>query len=230
MITRDAVLQGLLALFEEPRYLEIGVSKGVTFHRIAARRKVAVDPVFRFDVEAARRRNPGAVYHQVGSDTYFGTIIAPDEQFDVINLDGLHTAEQTLRDLLNALPYLQPKGIIVLDDVKPNSHLAAIRDHRHFDRVRRYVGSKDRSWMGDVYKVVFFIDSFLQQFSWRTVAENHGQAVVWRKRRPEVPERRISAVGSKSFEDFVIEAAVLREAGYRDIVDEIRGDLALGET
>jgi hypothetical protein len=226
MITRDAVLQGLLALYAAPRYLEIGVSKGLTFHRIEARRKVAVDPTFRFDVEAARRENPEAVYHEVASDAYFGTIIAPDERFDVIYLDGLHTAEQTLRDLLNALPYLQPKGIIVLDDVKPNSHLAAIADHRHFDRIRRYIGGTDRSWMGDVYKVVFFIDSFLQQLSWRTVAENHGQAVVWRKRRPQVPERHISAVGSKSFEDFVIEASVLREGRYRDIVEEIRGDLA----
>jgi hypothetical protein len=97
MPTRDAVLQGLLALFAAPSYLEIGVSKGVTFHRIQARRKVAVDPRFRFDVAAARKENPSASYHEVPSDVYFGTIVDPGERFDVIYLDGLHTAEQTLR-------------------------------------------------------------------------------------------------------------------------------------
>jgi hypothetical protein len=76
--------------------------------------------------------------------------------------------------------------------------------------------------MGDVYKVVYFIDTFLQQLSWRTVAENHGQAVVWRARRPRVPERRIEVVGTKSFDDLTLEPAVLRRAPYEEILAEIR--------
>jgi Methyltransferase domain len=226
MMTRDAVLQGLLALFAAPRYLEIGVSQGATFHSVAAPRKVAVDPVFHFDVEAARRENPDAAYHDVTSDTYFGTIVDPAERFDVIYLDGLHTAEQTLRDLLNALAFLEPGGLIVIDDVRPTTHLAAIPDRRRFAQVREYLGSRSKTWMGDVYKVVFFVDSFLQQLTWRTVAENHGQAVVWRRRRPQVTQRPIAAVGAMSFEDFVPEAAVLRPASYAEIVAEIRADRA----
>jgi len=34
--------------------------------------------------------------------------------------------------------------------------------------------------MGDVYKVVFFVDAFLQQFRYATIQENHGQLVMWR--------------------------------------------------
>jgi hypothetical protein len=226
MLTRDAVLQGLLALFEAPSYLEVGVSKGVTFHRIRARRKVAVDPRFRFDVTAARKENPSASYHEVPSDAYFGTIVDPGERFDVINLDGLHTAEQTLRDLLNALFHLAPDGVIVIDDVKPSSHLAAIGDLARVAKLRKVLGSADGSWMGDVYKVVYFIDSFLQQLSWRTVAENHGQAVVWRARRPQAAGRTIAAVGAKSFDDLALEPAVLRRAPYQTILDEIRRDRA----
>jgi hypothetical protein len=227
MITRDAVLQGLLSLFAAPRYLEIGVSQGSTFHKVAARQKVAVDPEFRFDVEAARRANPSASYHQVTSDAYFGTIVDPAERFDVIYLDGLHTAEQTLRDLLNALHHLEPKGIIVIDDVRPPTALAAIGDRERFARVREFMASRSKTWMGDVYKVVVFIESFLQQLTWRTVAENHGQAVVWHQRRPQVPDRSIAAVGSMSFEDFVLEATMLRSAPYQEIVREARSDLAL---
>jgi hypothetical protein len=210
MMTRDAVLQGLLEFFEAPRYLEIGVYQGVTFHNVTAWRKVAVDPMFHFDVEAARRENPSATYHDVTSDAYFGSIADPSERFDLIYLDGLHTAEQTLRDLLNALTFLEPKGIIVIDDVKPSSHLASIADRRHFAKVREFIGSKSKTWMGDVYKVIFFVDTFLQQLSWRTVAENHGQAIIWHKRRPQVTERLIASVGSKSFENLVLGAPVLR--------------------
>lgn len=224
MVSRDAVLQGLLALFEAPRYLEIGVAHGTTFHRVQARRKVAVDPSFRFDVAAAREENPSAAYHEVRSDTYFGEIVGPDEQFDVINIDGMHTAEQALRDLLNALSCLAPGGLIVIDDVKPSSHLAAMPDPVRFMRVKKSLGSTERNWMGDVYRVVYFIDSFLQQLSWRTVAENHGQTILWRRRRPQVTERGIAAVAAKSFDDLMLEQAVLRPAPYQTILEEVRRD------
>jgi len=224
MMTRDAVLQGLLSLFDAPRYLEIGVNEGVTFHSVVAHRKVAVDPEFMFDVEVARSNNPSAEYHRVTSDEYFGAIVDPHERFDVVYLDGLHTAEQTLRDLLNALVFLEPNGIIVIDDVKPPSHLAAIPDHELFGQVRAFIGSRSKTWMGDVFRVVFFIDTFLQQFSYRTVAENHGQTVLWRKRRREVTGRTIAAAGAKSFEDLVLEFSVLRTAAFQEIVAMIRAD------
>jgi hypothetical protein len=221
-MTRHEVVQGLLALFEAPRYLEIGVAKGVTFHAVRAAEKVAVDPRFGFDVAEAARANPTARYFQVTSDHYFGRIVGTDERFDVIYLDGLHTAEQTLRDLLNALEFLKPDGIIVIDDVKPVTALAAIPDRATFARVRAYLGSREKAWMGDVYKVVWFIDTFLQQLSWRTVAENHGQAVVWRKRRGEVRPRTIQEVGLTSFEQFVADIDTLRIAPYAEIVAAVR--------
>lgn len=221
-LSRAAVVQGVLDLFPAPRYLEIGVSQGVTFHALKAATKVAVDPVFAFDVPEAERTNPNARYHQVPSDVYFGTIVDPAERFDVINVDGLHTAEQTLRDLLNALAFLAPDGIIVIDDVRPTHHVAAIRDQRRANAIRKFLNVEDRSWMGDVYKVMFFIDSFLQQLSWRTVAENHGQAVVWRHRRAEVPERLLTDVGAKSFDDFVAERGVLNRTPYAEILEAVR--------
>ena len=221
---RHEVVQGLLALFEAPRYLEIGVSRGGTFHAVRAAEKVAVDPRFRFDVAEAERANPAARYHQVTSDRYFGEIVDPDERFDLVYLDGLHTAEQTLRDLLNALSYLKPDGIVVIDDVKPVTALAAIPDRATFARVREYLGSPAKAWMGDVYKVVWFIETFLQQLSWRTVEENHGQAVVWRRRRGEVRPRTIQEVGQLSFERFVTEIATLRITPYAEILAAIRAE------
>ena len=224
MLMRHDVVQGILSLYEDPRYLEIGVSRGVTFHQVRAAAKVAVDPRFVFDVEAARAENREARYFEVTSDHYFGEIVAPDERFDVVYLDGLHTAEQTLRDLLNALSYLKPDGVIVIDDVKPVTALAAIPDRRTFRQVRAYLGSGAKAWMGDVYKVVWFIDTFLQQLSWRTVKENHGQAVVWQKRRSRVRPRTIQAVGLQSFEQFVTDIDTLRVTPFEEIVGTIRSE------
>ena len=100
---RYQVLQGLLALFEAPAYLEVGVDKGETFHGLRAGSKIAVDPTFSFDVDAARQQadNQNCRYFNVTSDQFFQTE-APVHRFDVIYIDGLHTFEQTLRDFLNA--------------------------------------------------------------------------------------------------------------------------------
>ena len=225
-VTRDEVLRELLSLYDEPHYLEIGVSKGVTFHRLPFKNKVAVDPVFDFDLEDARRKNPSAKYFQVTSDFYFGQIHTNGDKFDVINIDGLHTAEQTLRDLMSAIFCLKPDGIIVIDDVRPKNHLSALPDRAQFEKVGQFIGSKSQIWMGDVYKVIYFVDTFLQQMSWRTVEENHGQAILWRRPRASVTERRIEAVGLKRFEDLVMEMDVLKITPLESIMEQIRKDLS----
>ena len=55
--------------------------------------------------------------------------------------------------------------------------------------------------MGDVFRLVYFIDTFCQQLSFRVIENNHGQAVVWRQRRPEVTDRGLADVGAMTFTD-----------------------------
>jgi hypothetical protein len=225
-VGRAQVVRRLLAHYEHPRYLEVGVCEGRTFDRVDAPTKVAVDPEFRFDHES--RDEPGTTYHQVTSDEYFGRIVEPDARFDVIFLDGLHTVEQTLRDLLNALPHLQPQGVIVVDDVRPPTELAAIRDRQEFFDVRGAAGRDDeKAWMGDVYRLVWFIDTFCQQLTHRVIANNHGQAVVWRHRREQVTDRLLAEVGGLPFHALEREPEVLRAAPFGEIVRELRRDLGL---
>lgn len=51
---RSEVLQPLIDLSKRKRYLEIGVEGGITFQAICAEKKVAVDPIFRFDLPSER--------------------------------------------------------------------------------------------------------------------------------------------------------------------------------
>lgn len=223
MITRAEVVQGILSLFESPRYLEVGVNKGETFHKVSAHEKVAVDPKFLFDLDIARTQQGSATYHEVTSDEYFGSLVSSQERFDVIYLDGLHTSEQTLRDFINAMTFLRDDGIIIIDDVRPPSYVASIPDRRTFNRVREYVGSASKSWMGDVFRLVYFIETFAQQFSYRIVSDNHGQAIVWKSARRTVPRRTISEVGCKKFEDMVTEHTAFPLLPFEEILNSIKG-------
>ena len=226
-LPRHAVLRRLTKLYPRARYLEVGVNRGVTFDRVPAARKVAVDPVFAFDVEARRAETTGVEYHEVTSDQYFGTIAEPDQQFDVIYLDGLHVVEQTLRDLMNALHHLAPNGVIVIDDTRPPTYLASLPDRQNFFKVRTWLGVDHQAWMGDVYRLVYFIETFCPHLSYRTISDNHGQTVIWRTRRPTVPERGLREVAEITFEQLVLTEEALRLAPYGEIHAELRADLGL---
>jgi SAM-dependent methyltransferase len=227
LVNRAAVLSRLTNLYAGARYLEIGVAEGTTFFKVPAARKVAVDPEFRFDVAERRRVEPHADFHEVASDDYFASVVGPDEQFDVIYLDGLHVYEQTLRDLMNALHHLQPRGVVVVDDTHPPTHMAAINDLDHYVRMRDYLGSDDRRWMGDVFKLVWFVEAFMPHLTYRTIANNHGQTVLWRSRRADYPRRTLQQVAHLTFEQMVVEEDVLRLQAFGEIRRELRRDLGI---
>jgi hypothetical protein len=199
-VSSATVVQSLLGLFPDPSYLEIGIAHGVTFHGVQAPRKVAVDPYFAFTGRPDIPPGCTVEYHEMGSDDYFGGIVEDQDRFDVIFIDGLHTFEQTLRDLLNALDFLAWDGVIVIDDVRPTNYPASLPEMPDVHATRTMLNLEhDHSWMGDVYKLVFFIESFLQQFSFATIEDNLGQLVLWRQRRLQVEPRLVNAIAQLQF-------------------------------
>ena len=77
---------------------------------------------------------------------------------DVALLDGLHTYDQTLRDVLNTLPRLKPGGVIVIHDCNPATELAATPapSYEHLmERMPGWCGD----WNGDVWKVMVHLRS-----------------------------------------------------------------------
>lgn len=209
-VSRNQVVQGVLDLFDSPHYLEIGVNKGMTFNALNAQSKVAVDPKFLFDVEAVRAKVPGTSFHETTSDDYFGRIADPQTAFDVIYLDGLHTSEQTVRDLMNAFCFLKPDGVIVIDDVFPSSYVASLPDRNDTRVIRKATSDPLGAWMGDVYRLVFFVETFCQQFDYGTVNNNHGQLIMWRSPRRDVPERTLKDVAEKEYKDLFLEIGSFR--------------------
>lgn len=226
-VSRARVLQSLLDLFPSPRYLEVGIARGITFHKVTAATKTAVDPRFRFDVDEAKAANGNASYHQLTSDAFFATCPI-GQQFDVVYIDGLHTFEQTLRDLMNTLSHITAGSIIVIDDIFPSSFAASLPGRAEFEAVLLHTKEESRAWMGDVYKLVLFIDTFMQSWSFRCVADNHGQLVMWQAPRERVSERMVSDIGLAGYERAIVERESFSFAPFAEIIAEIRRSRAEG--
>jgi hypothetical protein len=156
-------------------YLEIGLGNGGTFDGVKASKKVGVDP---------HPWNPAVkALHGVQlttSDEYFSRNWSTGIKFDLILLDGLHTAEQTYRDFVNSLHYSHAATIWMIDDVIPNDVYSAIPDNAEAVRQRKAAtGSGDTSWHGDVFKAMWMIKSFHNNMIVRTFAGAQPQSLVY---------------------------------------------------
>jgi len=221
-VERNETVQGLIDLYDTPSYLEIGVNHGLTFNSVRAARKVAVDPKFNFDVKSASSLDNTASFYEVTSDVYFADHHQNDELFDVIFLDGLHTFDQTLRDLMNAVAFLKPGGAILIDDTVPASYAAALPDIDDFFRFRDAAQFVEHSWMGDVFRLVFFIRDYLPSYSYATILETHGQTVVWKQKRRLtrglLPVREVACL---EYAQAMIEDLSFKKTPFLDIVGQI---------
>mgnify|MGYP002621792861 FL=1 len=146
-------------------YLEIGVSRGQAFQRIAADIKIAVDPAFRLSARARERADAtGRVtyYFETTSDEFFEreAELLERHPIDVALIDGLHTYEQVVRDVENTVRYLKDDGIIFLHDCNPPFELAGRRAASYEEFIARQKGPLVIGlWNGDVWKAIVHLRS-----------------------------------------------------------------------
>jgi hypothetical protein len=216
---RADLVSELIDAFGFGKYLEVGVSSGTTFFSVRCKRKIAVDPFFQFDLADARIHEPNATFYQVTSDEFFALCSDDEAPFDIIFLDGLHTAEQILRDFLNAVRFLMPGGVIIIDDVRPSSYVSSLPDLSQSVALRSRLNIEDPSWMGDVYKIVPFIATFCQQFSFASPLEIPNSLVIWASARKAtaVPHMLIKEIAEFTFERTVLEPELYNAMEFADI-------------
>jgi hypothetical protein len=182
------------------RYLEIGLGNGGTFDGVKTNFKVGVDP-HPWNPEVCRLEN----VHLCTSDEYFRQHWRHELKYDVILLDGLHTAEQTYRDFVNSLHFSHAKTVWLIDDVVPNDVYSANPDPDEAIRQRKAAtGSGDCSWHGDVYKIVWMIRSFHPNMKLRTFWPNQPQALVYfGATAASEATTNLRTIGALSYEDSV---------------------------
>ena len=173
-------------------YLEIGVSRGVTFRRITADEKIAVDPAFKLSARSRRLADAKARathYFEATSDAFFASEAAFLEQrgIDVALIDGLHTYGQVVRDVENTLRYLRDDGVIVLHDCNPArasiaypaASFADFYAQNHWWNIL---------WSGDVWKAIVYLRSTRDDLRIAVLKCDFGVGVI----RKGLPESRLS--------------------------------------
>lgn len=102
--TRTDILNFLIDTFGYKRYLEIGVQDpGNNFDKIRAVEKFGVDPA-------------GNCKYAMTSDQFFSK---NKEKWDLVFVDGWHSAGQVRNDVNNALKVLEDNGTVVCHDSLP---------------------------------------------------------------------------------------------------------------
>jgi len=167
-LNRIEIAQRALDALNGGPYLEIGVNTGESFIPIRASRKWGVDPA---PVLSWKRRAKYSAFSALGikfekifsmtSDEFFATRsdLLRRHKIDVCFVDGLHTYEQSLRDVLNAAAYLKPGGIILLHDCSPSTELMALPAENIAAAGKRQERNWTGEWSGDVWKSIVHLRS-----------------------------------------------------------------------
>ena len=101
--SRTQIIQKIINQQKYKSYLEIGCDNDENFSKIIIDKKTGIDPI-----------KGGTL--RMTSDNFFEKNI---KNFDLIFLDGLHTYEQTIKDIDNSLRYLNINGVILIHDCLP---------------------------------------------------------------------------------------------------------------
>lgn len=149
-IKRTDLLNHLIEKHKLVTYLEIGVQNpNINFDLINTRYKIGVDPdpnahatFCKTSDEFFNIWEPVRTVDVTTKDSEKPEFLPSDQRFDLIFIDGLHTAEQVKKDFENALKILSPNGFIVLHDCNPEKE-----EHTIVPRP-----TERGHWNGDVWK------------------------------------------------------------------------------
>ena len=151
--SRIEIIKKIIIRENYKSYLEIGCDNDENFSQISIENKVGVDPL-----------RGGTL--RMTSDQFFTN---NKKNFDMIFLDGLHTYEQTIKDIDNSLKYLNEKGVIIIHDCLPKKIWNQI--------VPRIYGH----WNGDVWKAI--VHSRTYEFAdTYTCKADHGLGLIFKRK------------------------------------------------
>ncbi len=171
--SRTEIIQNIINKKNYEKYLEIGCDKDDNFSKIQAKIKIGVDP-----------QRGGTI--RMTSDEFFKK---NKENFDIIFLDGLHTYEQTIKDIQNSLNIISEKGVILIHDCLPKKIWNQI--------VPRVYGH----WNGDVWKAIVHSRTFDQADTYTIIAD-HGLGIIFKRQNRNLLNLKITNFKKLKYADY----------------------------
>ena len=171
--SRMEIIQKIINQNNFKKYLEIGCDQDENFSKIKVENKVGVDPLRGGTIRST-------------SDEFFKS---NNDKFDIIFLDGLHTYNQTIKDINNSLEHLNSNGIIIIHDCLPKKIWNQI--------VPRMYGH----WNGDVWKAI--VESrTLSDIDTYTCIADHGLGVIFKRKNRNLLNLKIKNFEKLKFSEY----------------------------
>jgi hypothetical protein len=163
MVTRTDIINKIITKYGFKSYLEIGVRvPSENFDKINVEFKESVDP------------NPkGNCNYIMTSDEFFEKHVG-DKKYDIVFVDGLHTAEQSYKDVHNVMKHLTEGGFIVMHDCDPPSEFH-IRPYEDYAKT-------GGQWNGDVFKAFITLKNELKDWSCFVIGEDWGCGILTKRK------------------------------------------------
>ena len=203
---RTDVIQKIIDKKKARNYLEIGVATGDNFFPIKAKNKTAVDPAFNFAKGVKNKWilknlcNFAAKYHETTSEEFFAGE-SNGKSYDVAFIDGMHTYEQTLRDVLNTLSRLNDNGVIVIHDCNPKTAAEAHPADSYKHAASLNLPGWSGGWSGDVWKTICFLRSQRKDLKIFVLNCDHGLGIVMKGSPDACLDLSSEQVDRMSYED-----------------------------
>lgn len=153
------------------KYLEIGAGDCFTFDKIKIDYKVGIDP----NVSSENIINKE-------SNVFFKE---NTEKFDIILVDGFHTATQVYKDIINSLKILNESGVIVCHNMLPTNENM---------QKTSYSGGE---WTGDCWKTFAYLKSARHDLDMFTIDIDYGVSLIKKGN-----QNKINISGELNYENF----------------------------
>lgn len=146
------------------KYLEIGYGMGHNFGLIICEEKIGCDPNIKNDFSAKN------IHVLKGTSDQLFEHMDKDLKFDIIFIDGDHTAQQVEKDILNAWDHIKIGGLILLHDVDP------------YTKEMQLVPRIQEQWTGDVWRAYCGFIQKYPQIETRYYPEKYGLGCIVKSR------------------------------------------------
>tara|TARA_Y100000768_G_scaffold360369_1_gene317546 strand:+ start:52 stop:732 length:681 start_codon:yes stop_codon:yes gene_type:complete len=171
--SRTDLIQKLINKRKYKNYLEIGCDNDENFSQIKIDHKIGVDPL-----------KGGTI--RLTSDNFFKE---NKKMFDIVFLDGLHTYEQTIKDIDNSIKFLKDDGIILVHDCLPKKIWNQI--------VPRMYGH----WNGDVWKAIVHSRTYKNVDTY-TCTVDHGVGIILKRKNKDLLNLKNKSFKKLKFADY----------------------------
>lgn len=187
-MNRFQLMNHLIAEKNYSTYVEIGVHRGRLFFPLKCKRKIAVDPVMKINWKGKLvwiKRNFFNInnrYFEITSDEFFerkAPSLFNQEGVDLFFIDGLHTFEASLKDVLNSLRYLNRNGTIVMHDCVPPNKAAATPASSFHEAKKKDIEGWTGQWCGDVWKTIEYLKiKYPENLDINVLKDDFGLAII----------------------------------------------------